>query len=169
MTWKCCAVRSVRFSVNRHQGPSHAAKCMFISIQKSERNICFSRSKLRTSHCYQIMFCEIIKNLSFFKLCVFYCRPFVTIPRPIGYASLSWSIVNCVAWHPQVANQEVWVKDIATAKLLEDQDVLHGWGEIHCSCTGNVNACIIITTCVKIHKNVWCGSNRKCFFYYFST
>jgi len=31
--------------------------------------------------------------------------------------------------------------------------VPHGSGEIHCSCTGNVNACVIITvTCVKIYK-----------------
>jgi hypothetical protein len=35
---------------------------------------------------------------------------------------------------------------------LEDQGVLLGSGEIHCSYTGNVNVCYYYCSCVKIYK-----------------
>jgi len=79
-------------------GEQVTAECMFfIPYDIGEEH---SSQQIKTKNVSaDILFCKIIKNLSCFKLesCFFYCRPFVMIQRPIGYASLWWSIVNYVA------------------------------------------------------------------------
>lgn len=56
------------FSMNRSRGLSHTAKCTFVYLLKSERNILFQHIRTKNISLLTDAFCMIIKNLSCFKL-----------------------------------------------------------------------------------------------------